>query len=52
VTHILACALYCNSDGTVNGLGTVVAWLLGVPFGAAFLAGAVWLFLGAVPRRR
>lgn len=54
VTHTLACALYCNSDGTLNGAGTFVAWLLGIPFGIALLIGAVRLLTGnyGKPRRR
>lgn len=52
MTHTLACALYCNPDGTLNGLGTAVAWLLGIPFGLALLAGAVRLLLGPPGRRR
>ena len=36
----LACALYCNSDGTS------VLWLLGVPSGFALLIGAVRVLTG------
>ena len=46
MTHVLACALYCNPDGTLNGLGTGLAWVLGVPFGLALLGGVVRLLLG------
>lgn len=49
--HVLACALYCNTDGTLNGLGTVVAWMLGIPFGLALLIGAVRLLLGDYGQR-
>jgi hypothetical protein len=50
--HLLACALYCNSGGTLNGLGTVVAWLLGVPLGLALAAGALRVIFGGGGRRR
>ena len=50
-THVLACALYCNSDGTLNGAGTFVAWLLGIPFGLALLIGAVRLLTGNYGQR-
>ena len=52
MTHVLTCALYCNPDGTLNGLGTAVAWVLGVPAGLALLAGAVRLLTGNYGRRR
>ena len=52
MTHTLACALYCNSDGTLNGLGTAVAWVLGVPTGLALLGGAVRVLTGNYGRRR
>lgn len=46
MTHTLACALYCSSDGSLNALGTALAWVLGVPVGLALAVGAVRLFLG------
>lgn len=52
MTHTLACALYCNSDGSLNGLGTAVAWVLGVPIGLALAVGAVRSLLGGTPKRR
>lgn len=52
MTNTLACALYCNSDGSLNGLGTVVAWMLGVPFGLGLFIGAVRALTGNYGRRR
>ena len=51
MTHVLACALYCNSDGSLNGAGTFAAWLLGIPFGLALLIGAVRLLTGNYGQR-
>lgn len=45
MTHILACALYCNSDGTLNGSGTFVAWLLAAP---VILGVVIWVIRKAV----
>ena len=39
--HVLACALYCNSTGGLNGLGTVIVWGVGILFGLALLIGAI-----------
>ena len=52
MTHTLACALYCNTDGSLNGLGTVAAWLLGVPLGLGVAIGAVRALTGNYGRRR
>lgn len=49
--HVLACALYCNSDGTLNGAGTFVAWLLGIPLGMGLAIGAVRLLTGNYGRQ-
>jgi len=46
MTHILTCALYCNPGGSLNGLGTFMAWALGIPFGIALLIGAIRALTG------
>jgi hypothetical protein len=45
MAHILACALYCNSDGSLNGLGTFMAWVFGILFG---LAALIWVIKAIV----
>ena len=45
MTHTIACALYCNSDGTLNGAGTFVAWAIGGLFG---LGAVIWVIRTAV----
>lgn len=45
MTRILACALYCNSDGTLNGLGTFMEWVIGILLG---LAALIWVIKAIV----
>ena len=41
VPHVVACALYCNPDGGLNGLGTALVWLFLILCGLALLGGSV-----------
>ena len=47
--HTLACALYCNPDGGLNGLGTFMAGVFEVGLGAVVALG-VLAALGSVLR--
>lgn len=50
--HVLACALFCNPDGTLNGFGTVLAWGIGILFALAALIGIIVRISGNQGRRK